>query len=292
MSLNIGFIGFGEVASVLSKPMRQNGAEVASYDVLLTQDKGRETLQRRALVDGIRFCTLPEVVKDADIIISTVTTEVAKEVASECAPYLRPGQVYVDLNSTAPSVKVEISDIIRDSNARFVEGVVLGAVGATGATTHILVGGEAGGEVSGILTRLGLNVSFFSPEIGKASMFKMLRSIFTKGMEALLLELLVSGIRAGIEEELWKDITEFMARHPFDRVASNWIQTHAVACQRRYHEMVQVMEAMRGIGVDPVMTSATASFFKRSVSLGLKEAFPEKPCTAQEVADFLDKKLG
>jgi len=192
----------------------------------------------------------------------------------------------------APSLKVEVGEIIRTSGADFVEGAILGAVGATGAGTRILVGGEKGREVAKTLTRLGLHVSYYSPEIGKASMFKMLRSIFSKGLEALILELLIAGKRAGLEEDLWKDITEFMTRNPFDRVASNWVRTHAVAYERHYHEMVQVAETMWELGVEPVMTSGTEAFFKRSLSLGLKEAFLEKPSSMEAVIDFMEKWLG
>ena len=290
-SVKVSFIGFGEVASVFSKPMRERGAEVAAYDILLSQDEGREILQERVRTEGIRFRPLPEVVGDADYVLSTVATQAAKEAARECAPHLKPGQIYVDLNSMAPSLKVEVGEIIRTSGADFVEGAILGAVGATGAGTRILVGGEKGREVAKTLTRLGLHVSYYSPEIGKASMFKMLRSIFSKGLEALILELLIAGKRAGLEEDLWKDITEFMTRNPFDRVASNWVRTHAVAYERRYHEMVQVGETMRESGVEPVMTSGTEAFFKRSLSLGLKEAFLEKPSSMEAVIDFMEKRL-
>lgn len=290
-TVKVGFIGFGEVASIFSKPIREKGAEVAVYDVLLSQDKGREILCSRVRTGGIQFGPLPEVVGNADYVLSTVTTQVAKEAAQECVAYLEPGQVYVDLNSMAPSLKVEVGEIIRPSGADFVEGAILGAVGATGARTHILVGGEKGREVTETLTRLGLHVSYYGPEIGKASMFKMLRSIFSKGLEALILELLIAGRRAGIEKDLWKDIVEFMTRNPFDRVASNWVQTHAVAYERRYHEMAQVAETMQELGVGPIMTSSTEAFFERSLSLGLKEAFPEKPDSMEAVIDFVEKQL-
>jgi hypothetical protein len=38
----------------------------------------------------------------------------------------------------------------------------------------------------------------------------MLRSIYSKGLEALLLELLISGEKAGIKDELWDDIVQLM----------------------------------------------------------------------------------
>lgn len=290
-SVKIGFIGYGEVASAFAQALLQGGAEVAAYDVLLEQEGGFEVLARRTCTDGVRFSPLAEVVGGADYVLATVTTHVAKAVAEDCVPLLGPGQVYVDLNSTAPSVKVEVSEIIGESGAEFVEGVILGAVGATGARTEILTGGRKGDEVAGRLSALGLNVRYYSPEIGKASMFKMLRSIVSKGLEALLLEMLIAGRRAGIGQDLWRDITEFLTRNPFDRVASNWIQSHALAHERRYHEMVQVADTLGEIGIEPIMTAATVGFFERSCRLGLTEAFPQKPRSPDEVVEYMEKRI-
>jgi len=291
MAVRIGFIGFGEVASIFSAAMRSHGAEVAAYDVLLDQKKGKETLQKRCRAEGIKFLPLPDVVGNAEYVLSAVTTREAKKVAENCVPHLRHGQVYVDLNSTCPSVKVELGEVVRPSGADFVEGAVLGAVGAAGAATHVLTGGARGREAAEALTALGLHASFYSEEIGKASMFKMLRSIFSKGMEALILELLIAGKRAGIEKELWKDVSEFMSRNPFERVASNWTRSHAVACERRYDEMVQVRETMREIGLDPLLTMATEAFFDRSRALGLGKVFQEKPESMEAVVEFIEHRL-
>lgn len=287
--LKVGFIGYGEVASVLAQALLGSGAKVAAYDVLLDQEGGFEILRGRTRTEDVRFGPLAEVVGSADYVLATVTTHVAKAAAAECAPLLKPGQVYIDLNSTAPTVKVEISEIIGGSGADFVEGVILGAVGATGASTEILTGGARGEEVARRLSSLGLNVRYYGPEVGKASMFKMLRSVVSKGLEALLLEMLIAGRRAGIDQELWKDITGFLTRNPFDRVASNWIQSHALAHERRYHEMVQVAETLGEIGIEPIMTRGTVSFFERSCRLGLAEAFPKRPESADDVVEYMER---
>ena len=290
-TVTIGFLGFGQVASTFSQPMAEHGVQVTAYDILLQQDTGIEILQERARTQAIRFRPLEEMVKSADYVLSTVTTQVAQEVAGECLPYLRPGQVYVDLNSTAPSVKVEIAQIVAPSGADFVEGAILGAVGAAGVRTRILVGGQKGRAAAETLTRLGLSVSHYSQEIGKASTFKMLRSIFSKGVEALLIEFLIAGKMAGIQDDLWQEIIELLHRDPFERVASNWVCTHATAYERRYHEMVQVVSTMREIGVEPLMTASTEAFFKRSLSLSLGDAFPEKPETMELAIDIMTEHL-
>lgn len=292
MSLvRIGFIGFGEVASVFSKEMCSKGGEVRIYDILISQKGGLEIIKKRILNDDIQINPLEELIIKSDYILSTVPPQFAQDVANECGRYLKPGKVYVDLNSTSPLVKIEVSKIIQSSKADFVEGAILGAVGVTGSKTRILTTGKRGEKVAKIFNDLGLNVSYYSPEIGKASMFKMLRSIFSKGLEVLILECLIAGKRAGIEEDLWNDITNFMGKKPFDQIADNWIKTHVSAYERRYHEMIQVVETLEGLKLNPIMASATKEFFKRSLPLGLKGAFPEKPDSSEEVISFIEDKV-
>jgi len=288
-SVKIGFIGFGEAASIFSKEMSNKGAEIRIYDVLISQKGGLEVIKKRILNDNIQINSLEEVIIKSDYILSTVPSQFARNVAKECAEYLKPNKVYIDLNSTSPFVKIEISRIIQSLKANFVEGAILGAIGVNGSKTRILTTGEKGKEVAEIFNNLGLNVSYYSTEVGKASMFKMLRSIFSKGLEALILECLIAGKKAGIEKDLWDDITDFISKKPFDQIAANWIKTHVIAHERRYHEVLQVVETMKKIGVEPVITSSTKNFFRRSLSLGMKEAFPEKPDSFEKVIDFMGK---
>jgi len=291
MSVRIGLVGFGEVGSIFSKALSDSGADILVFDILLTQENAREALVKRGLSERVQFRPLLEVVGESECILSMVTTQVALDVASECRAFLKPGQIYFDLNSTSPAVKKQIWQAIEPSGAAFVEGAILGAVGATGARTRILACGDQGVKTADLLSALGLRVSFYSNEIGQASMFKMLRSIFSKGLEALILELMIAGTKAGIEKDLWEDVIELMTNNPFDRTAANWVRSHAVAFERRFHEMEQVLETMLQIGVDPLMSAATESFFKRSTQLGFKEAFPQKPDSVQGVVNHMARRL-
>jgi len=285
--LRVGFIGFGEVASTFAKQMTKAGAEVWAYDVLLSQRDGLKTIRKRAGIEKIEIHSLEEVCRACRYLLSTVTTHKARDAAASAARYIKRNHVYIDLNSTSPAVKTDIGNIIRSAGAHFVEAAILGAIGTAGHRACILTSGEKGKEVSELLNQLGLNVSFYSTEIGKASMFKMLRSILSKGIECILLEFLVAGKRAGIGKDLWEDITRYFSETSFEKAASNWIQTHPAACERRHHEMLQVIETMREIGVDPIMTSATEGFFGRSLSLEIQTAFPGKPASPDNVVDFL-----
>ena len=92
--------------------MNEAGAEVTVYDVLLDDPNRADDIRERITETGSKVGTLEEVVKNNNYILSTVITQAAKNVAQTVAPMLKPGQIYVDLNSTCPSVKVEIGRII------------------------------------------------------------------------------------------------------------------------------------------------------------------------------------
>jgi 3-hydroxyisobutyrate dehydrogenase-like beta-hydroxyacid dehydrogenase len=206
-------------------------------------------------------------------------------------PGLRAGQVYVDLNATAPSVKLEIDALISKSGADFVEGAILPAVGVAGAKSQVLLCGKRADEIATLLTSLGLNFSAYGERIGKASSFKMLRSVFSKGIEALLVEALLAARNAGVEQDLWREIVATVDAASFDDVGGNWVRTHGTAHARRYHEMQQVAAVLHEMGVDAPMTAATVQFFERSTRLRLKDDFAHAPAKPEEVIAALDARL-
>jgi 3-hydroxyisobutyrate dehydrogenase-like beta-hydroxyacid dehydrogenase len=277
----IGFIGFGEVGRTFAREMKSRGADVFYYDLVTKETE-----------PWIFSHSLPELIDRCDVILSTASTHVAVEIAEEAVRHLRAGKIYADMNSTSGSVKNRIAQVIEPSGADFIEGAILSAVGETGSKAAILVCGKRGEEFSGLMNRLGLvNLKYFSPKIGEASQVKMIRSVFSKGIECLLLEMLIAGRRADVAEYLWNDIVDFMTKNSFERVAENWIRTHPVAFKRRYHEMVQVVETLKEMGVEPLMTEGTKDFFKRSCALGLEKAFKTKPESFWDVPNYLEREL-
>ena len=284
--MKIAFVGFGEVASALSPALQKGGAAIGAYDTLLSAQGGAERLASRAGSTPVTFAALPDAIRGAKYVISTVTTSVARAAAQDCAALLAEGQVYLDLNATEPGLKNDIGGIVEASGARFVEGALLGAVGVTGAKTEILLGGPHARSAQPELSELGLNVRFYSEEIGKASMFKMLRSVFSKGMEALLIEFLVAAERADLREDLWSEVTTLFASQPFEKVALNWVRSHSSAHARRREEVRQVAGVLRDLGIEPIVTSAALAMFERSGQMNLE---PAK--TADEVIHFFHERL-
>jgi 3-hydroxyisobutyrate dehydrogenase-like beta-hydroxyacid dehydrogenase len=287
----IGFVGFGEVAARFGEALSQGGAQVLAYDVLLDRPEGVQALAARVRGKAPAFVPLPQLLAGAEIVLSTVTTDVALAAARSCAPHLRKGQAFVDLNATAPAVKRDIAALVAPTGADFVEGAILPAVGVMGAKSQVLVCGAAAARVAQALNAAGLNFSPYGEEIGRASTFKLMRSIFSKGLEALLVECLLAGRRAGVGDDLWREIVATIDAKSFEEVGGNWVRTHGTAHARRWHEMVQVAELLRELGVDAPMTGATVALFERSTRAGLREAFASPPATPSDVIAALESRL-
>jgi hypothetical protein len=70
------------------------------------------------------------------------------------------------------------------------------------------------------------------------------------------------------------------------------VLSHAVAHERRYHEMRQVNELLREMRLDAIMSEATERFFERSTAVGLGAAFESKPGEMNAVVDLLLDRTG
>ena len=288
---NIGVLGFGEAGSAFAAALAGHGAVVRAFDP--ARDQLDIKLPQISLAGDVKitFCSLAELLASSEIILSTVTTDAALTAAQNCVPNLGPQHIYCDLNSTAPALKLQLHELIQPTSAIFVEGAILGAIGVTGAMTKILLGGAYAEELSKTLSKYGLNTAPYSRDIGKASTFKMLRSIFSKGLEALMVEFLLAGKKAGLEDDLWQEVTTLLAENSFDDVARNWVCSHGVAHKRRYHEMAQVSDLLSEMNVEAIMTDATTAFFKRSNDLDLSQDFVGKPDRMDDVIEALLRRV-
>jgi 3-hydroxyisobutyrate dehydrogenase-like beta-hydroxyacid dehydrogenase len=284
---SVGVLGYGEAGQAFASELARNGVSVRAYDTAWQASSVSDTPRHHAR-EGVRFCSLSELIAASELVLSTVTTDAALAAATACVPQMLQHQTYCDFNSTEPKVKVAIDEVCRKNKVSFVEGAILGAIGVTGTRTQILLAGAQAHALSTTLNAVGLNTSFYSVDIGKASMFKMLRSIFSKDVEAVLIEFLLAARKAGLEQDLWKEVTTLFNENTFENVARNWVLSHATAHARRHHEMLQVLRVVQDLGLEPIMTSATTQLFERSCGVRLADAFRSKP---QDLSDAIRELL-
>jgi len=192
MPLRIALIGYGEVGQLFAREfVAKGGAEVAVYDL-----KSDPTFAPTAASDRVRLAASPaEAVEAAEIVISAVTADQAVAAARSAAPALRPGQIYVDLNSISPRSKRAVA---AEVGVDFVEFAVMSPVAGSGVASPILAGGARAEELAARLNPVGMKIDVVSAEIGVASATKLCRSIVIKGLEAIMVDLNLAAAGAGV----------------------------------------------------------------------------------------------
>jgi hypothetical protein len=114
----------------------------------------------------------------------------------------------------------------------------------------------------------------------------MLRSVVTKGIEALVVEALIAASVAGVRTEALRGICQPMDATRFSSFVDMCIRTDVLHAERRAVEMDGVAEAIRELGIDPIMAVATASGLRRSAALDCRGHFLGRDhYTGDEVLD-------
>jgi len=140
----IALLGFGEVGGIFGQDFAAAGLDVCIFDNLLNTTPSRSKMLAKAKSAHVRPCdTLEGAVLGADLVISAVTASSAAEVARNAAPFLRAGQIYLDLNSVSPDTKREIARTLGESPASFVEAAVMGPVLPQRLKVPMLLGGAS-----------------------------------------------------------------------------------------------------------------------------------------------------
>jgi len=276
--LRVGFLGFGEAGYRLAKGLGLAGLEqITAYDKFWDTPPYSKVIQSRAEDAKVRI--LPDVQKLAscsDFILSTVTVSVAKEAAEQIAVFLKEKQVYVDMNSCSSHTKQDIALIINKSGAKFVDAAVIGAVTSYGHKVPILACGDGAAEFQLRMSSHGMNIRCIEGNPGSAAAIKMLCSIYTKGLEALLIETLVAAYRYDILDLVLDLIAEVTEGRPFKETVNRLITTDVIHATRRASEMNEVIATLEDVNIEPVMSKATRTKLEQSVKLHLREYFKDK----------------
>lgn len=275
--MKVGFIGFGEVASNLSKGLLDANATV--YTCL----NGRSQHTKDMAHDiGVKLCNSnKELAKSSEIIISAVTPFEAVNVAEELGKYSEG--VYVDINNVSPDTVREALDKVR--NKKIVDAAIIGSVKKNGAGVQIIACGDYAKDFA-ILNDYGLNIKIMGNEIGNCSQIKMLRSSYTKGVSALMWETLSAAYKMGIDKEVLEIIGETEGPQFENSINSRLISSFNHA-KRRYEEMDEVKNLLSD-EIDPIMAGATENTFE--IILDYNNSFNKNDNDNKNFKDAIDLK--
>jgi 3-hydroxyisobutyrate dehydrogenase-like beta-hydroxyacid dehydrogenase len=195
----LGFIGFGEAGTTVSRGLHLAGAgPIFAYDIT------PKTSDVVTIVGSPR-----ELAASADVIFSAVTSSSALEAARQNAPFLTSRHLYADINSVSPALKQVIDRVITATGASFVEVAVMAPVSPYGHTVPMLLGGAGAKTFVETMSPFGMKLEILEgAKVGSAAAVKMCRSIVVKGIEALLFECVMAATTFGADDLVFASLRE------------------------------------------------------------------------------------
>lgn len=266
------FIGFGEAGQALASGLQEAGVKVEmAWDILFPEAEG-ERLRQAAQRLGVRQATsATDAVQGADLIIAAVTAASSLEAAEAAKPQLKPDQFWLDINSVSPGRKQETAKLI-DGVARYVDVAVMAPVHPARHKTPMLLAGAHAEALAPILRGLTMKAEVAGSEVGAAAAIKMVRSVMIKGIEALCLECFLAASRADVEDEIVASLSKTYPGVDWPKVVAYNLERMANHGNRRGHEMEEVADTLRELGIEPLMTTGTVARQYQMGRLGKTDA--------------------
>ncbi|MEO7392673.1 MAG: DUF1932 domain-containing protein [Ramlibacter sp.] len=258
---NIGIVGYGEVGKVFAAGLI-GAAEVQglhAWDLKFADDAARPPELAHARDLGVRAqVSMQALCAQADLVISAVTASNTLAVAQEAAQFVRPGSIFLDLNSASPGTKQAAARAIDAAGAHYVEAGVMTSVPPYGIKVPMVLGGERAEALAGVLTGWGMDARHVSDRLGVASAIKMCRSVMIKGLEALVIESYTTARKYGVEDHLLPTLAETFPSIDWPRQGAYFFSRVVQHGKRRAEEMREAANTVREAGFEPVMTAAIA----------------------------------
>lgn len=251
----VTLIGFSEVGQVFAAGLSAAGAAVRACD-LRADDPGLiETAYRLGITLTADFA---EAGRDADIVISAVTAGAALPVAEAAAGWLRPGQVFLDVNSNGPADKQACAAAIAPSGAAFVEAAIMSPVAPHGHRVPMLLAGPEAETTAAQLNSLGLHATLAGEAYGAASAAKMCRSIVMKGIEAIVVESMLAARAWNVDDLVLASLGETYPGIEWPERAGYLFTRVMGHGRRRAEELREAAEVVREAGQAGTMAAAIA----------------------------------
>jgi 3-hydroxyisobutyrate dehydrogenase-like beta-hydroxyacid dehydrogenase len=256
----IGLVGYGEVGKIFSAGLKDKVAATGAWDLKFASAATRDGERAHAAQRGITAHTsMAALCEASDLVISAVTASNALAVAQEAAQSIRPGTVFLDLNSASPGTKQQAAALIDARGAFYVEAGVMTSVPPYGIRVPMLLGGAKAKDLAEVLAGWGMDAKPVSDQLGVASAIKMCRSVMIKGLEALVIESYATARAYGVEDHVLPTLQETFPSIDWSEQGAYFFSRVVQHGQRRAEEMRESARTVQEAGFEPLMAAAIAA---------------------------------
>ncbi len=256
---HIGLVGYGEVGKIFAIGLKPSVRLVSAWDLKFDAAASRESELAHAAGAGIAACgSMRALCAGADLVLSAVTASNTLAVAQEAARHIRPGVLFLDLNSASPGTKQAAAALIDGAGGFYVEAGVMTSVPPYDIRVPMLLGGACAAELAAVLRGWGMDARAVSDKLGVASAIKMCRSVMIKGLEALVIESYATARAYGVEDHMVPTLQETFPGIDWQQQGAYFFSRVVQHGQRRAEEMREAANTVREAGFEPFMTAAIA----------------------------------
>ena len=259
--LKVAFLGFGEAGAAFAQGWQNSGFDLTAFDVKTQSDATRtDMLARYAQYDVAGLDQIADAVSDRDAIFSFVTADQAHIAAKSVLGLCKPGALFFDCNSCAPDTKRASAKLIEESGGHYVDVAVMAPVHPGLHKTKVNICGPHSAEAERLMHQLNMNVEVMDGSIGHASSTKMVRSIMMKGLEATMVECVLAGRKAGVDELVLDSLDKTYPGFNFREKAAYMLERVMVHGVRRAAELREVALTVEQLGLDNHMSKSTVEW--------------------------------
>ena len=243
----ICLLGFGEVGQTFGEDLRSG---FTAWDVQFV-DPASVPTKATARLGMVVSAGAREAVAQAGIVVCAVTAAQDKAAAESVSGLMKPGAVFMDVNSASPGQKTEAAVVIESVGGRYVEAVIMSAIGNKRLASPRAAWRAACRSISarGKGDRDFRRVILWA-ELGLASATKFCRSVIIKGMEALLTESMLAARHYGVERAVLESLIDFFPGQDWEKLSRYMISRAVQHGTRRAKEMREAARTVQDAGLE------------------------------------------
>ena len=282
----ITIIGLGEVGRCYAQPLLEAG-----FELQLCEARPSPAATELASQWSLSIHDKPGAwLASADWVLSCVTGVQALSVVEQVLTFAGAGTGVADFTTASPEVKRQAARLSKTRSVRYLDTAIMGAISLNWVRTPLLAAGEGADEFKHFIEQAGGRVKLIDGgAAGDAISLKILRSVFTKGMEALCVELLVSAEKQGVREKLYEQLCD-IDQTPLRDFIDMLVRTHVVHAGRRAHEVHDAAQELAQQGLPSLVLPGVEQRFRDTASqLQAHPIEPANPDVDQALRWLLDR---
>jgi 3-hydroxyisobutyrate dehydrogenase-like beta-hydroxyacid dehydrogenase len=259
----IGFLGFGEASSNIAVGLlTEHQVKFYAYDV--DAKRANEVINSLNIESNVQLASsLREALQFADMFFVAIPGKYDEELFDEilaCAPQ---DKVFLDLCTARPSIKAAIEARMRNTGCSYLDIAVMGSVPALKHKVPMYASGHDVSIVQEMADMYHLDISVVGDKAGDASLIKICRSIYMKGLAALSIEVTEVCEFYGVKDKVYESLAKSLDTDSFRTYTPRLINGTKKHIKRRMQEVKECLEIIEEAGLNSDMTKGTLGLYER-----------------------------